>query len=120
METPKRQGFDLDLVEEAAARFPTEDTHGVRALLERSIGAQPHRGGLDPLPIGETRGTPGMTMATGAETGIDVAIDALDPDRDLSGGDWLGLLGLAALATAGVWLAVRFRPRSHHHAAARP
>ena len=120
LEAPKQQGVDLDLVEEAAALFPTDDMHGVRALLERSIGAQPHRGGLDPLPIGETRGTPGMAMATGAETGTDVAIDPLDPDRALSGGDWLALVGLAALSAAGVWLAVRFRPHPHHHAEAGP
>ena len=120
VEAPKQEGVDLDLVEEAAALFPTEDIHEVRALLERSIGAQPHRGDLDPLPIGETRGTPGMEMATGAETGTDVAIDPLDPDRALSSGDWLGLVALAALGAAGVWLAARFRPRLHQHGGARP
>jgi len=119
-EAPKKDGVALDLVEEAAALFPTEDLHEVRALLERSIGAQPHRGDQDPLPIGETRGTPGMPMATGAQTGTDVAIDALEPDRNLSGSDALGLVALAALAASGVWLALRFRPRPHHHEEARP
>lgn len=113
LEAPKQEGVDLDLVDEAAALFPTEDMHEVRALLERSIGAQPHTGEEDPLPIGETPGSPGVTMATGAETGTNVAIDALEADRDLSGVDGLGLVGLAALAAAGVWLAARFRP--HHH-----
>lgn len=120
LEAPKQEGVDLDLVEEAAALFPTEDMHEVRALLERSIGAQPHRGNQDPLPIGETRGSPGMPMATGAETGTDVAIDPLDPDRDLSSSDALGLATLALLAAAGGWLALRFRPRPHRAEAARP
>lgn len=120
LEAPKQEGVALDLVEEASALFPTEDMHEVRALLERSIGAQPHRGDQDPLPVGQTRGSPGMEMATGAETGTDVATDALEPDRDLSAADGLGLVALAALAAAGVWLALRFRPRPHHPEEARP
>lgn len=119
-EAPNREGVDLGLVARAEEAFEREDMHEVRLLLERSIGARPHRGEQDPLPIGETRGTPGMEMATGAETGIDVVTDELGPDRDLSGTDVLGLVALAALAAAGVWLAVRFRPRPHHGQEAGP
>jgi len=119
-EAQNQEGVDLALVAEAEEAFEREDMHEVRLLLERSIGAQPHSGEQDPLPIGETRGTPGMEMATGAETGIDVVTDELEPDRDLSGTDGLGLVALAALAAAGVWLALRFRPRPHHHEEARP
>jgi len=117
-EAPNQEGVDLALVAEAEEAFEREDMHEVRALLERSIGAQPHSGEQDPLPIGETRGSPGMEMATGAETGIDVVIDELAPDREVSGTDVVGLLALAALAAAGVWLALRFRP--HPHPEARP
>lgn len=120
LEAPKQQGVSLDLVQEAAALFPTEDMHQVRALLERSVGAQPHRGEGDPLPIGETRGMPGIAMATGAQTGTDVVIDPLAPDRELSGGDWLGLVGLVALAAVGGLLAAQLRPRLHHQEEARP
>jgi len=119
-EAPNQDGVDLDLVAEAEEAFEREEMHEVRALLERSVGAQPHPGDQDPLPIGETRGSPGMPMATGAETGTDVAIDDLAPDRDLSGSDGLGLAVLAALAGLGVWLAIRFRPRPHPHQEARP
>lgn len=116
LEAPKQEGVDLDLVAEAAAAFPTDDMHDVRVLLERSIGAQPHRGNMDPLPIRETRGAPGMPMATGAESGTNVAIDPLSADRNLSGVDWLTLAGLIGLAGLGVWLAVRFRPVRLQHA----
>lgn len=114
LEAPMQDGVDLDLVAEAAALFPTDDTHAVRRILERSIGAQLHTGEFDPLPIPETRGTPGMPMATGAESGTDVAIDPLAADRDLSANDWAGLAGLLALAATGIWLAVRFRPVPSH------
>lgn len=115
-EAPHQEGVDLDLVAQAEAAFEREDMHEVRLLLERSIGAQPHRGNEDPLPIGQSRGSPGMTMATGADTGTDVAIDDLAPDRDRSGADWLGLTALAVLAAGGVWLAARFRPHRHEEA----
>src|SRR3546814_11768418 len=119
-EAPNQEGVDLALVAEAEEAFEREDIHEVRALLERSIGAQPHRGDQDPLPIGETRASPGMPMATGAETGTDVAIDELEPDRDLSSSDGLGLAALAFVAAAGIWLALRFRPRPHRPEEARP
>ena len=115
LEAPNQDGVDLSLVAGAEDAFGRGDMHEVRLLLERSIGAQPHRGDQDPLPIGETRGSPGMSMATDAATGIDVAIDALEPDRDLSGADVFGLVVLALLAAAGMWLAARFRPRPNRH-----
>lgn len=115
-EAPKQEGVDLELVAQAQEAFEREDMHEVRSLLERSIGAQPHRGDRDPLPIGETRGTPGMAMATGAQTGIDIVTDPLDPDRELSGADVVGLLALALVAAVGGWLALRFRPRVNEEA----
>lgn len=115
-EAPHQEGVDLDLVVQAAAAFERGDMHEVRLLLERSIGAQPHQGDQDPLPIGESRGSPGMAMATGADTGTDVAIDDLAPDRERSGADWLGLAALAVFAIGGVWLAARFRPHRHEEA----
>ena len=119
-EAPNQEDVDLTLVAEAEEAFEREDMHEVRLLLERSIGAQPHSGEQDPLPIGQARGTPGMEMATGAETGTDVVIDELGPDRELSSTDAFGLAGLAVLGALGMWLALRFRPRPHHREEARP
>ena len=119
-EAPKQAGIDLALVRRAEAAFERESMHEVRILLERSVGARPHRGNRDPLPIGETRGSPGSPRATGAESGTDVTIDELAPDRDRSGGDWLGLVVLVVLAATGGWLAARFRPRPYHHEETRP
>lgn len=113
-EAPDQDGVDLDLVRRAQESFEEGDMHETRALLERSIGAQPHTGAQEPLPVRETRGRPGM--AAGAETGIDVVGDPLDPDRSRSSGDWLALAVLAALGAAGVALGVRHRPR-HDRAA---
>ena len=115
-EATTRDGVDLALVTDARDALERGDMHEVRSLLERSIGAQPHRGNLDPLPIGETRGTPGMSMSTpmsmasGAESGTNVATDALGADRTVSAADVAGLVGLALLAGIGVVLALRFRP----------
>lgn len=119
-EAPKQQGVDLDFVRQARAALKRENVHRARLLLERSIGAGPHLGNRDPLPIGEMRGSPGAPMAMGAESGTDVAIDALAPDRDRTVGDWLALVALVALAASGVWLAARFRPGAHRHAETRP
>ena len=120
LKAPKQEGVNLSLVAEAKAAFPRQNMHDVRAILERSIGAQPHRGARDPLPIRETRGSPGMTMATGTETGTDVVVDPLAPDRSRSASDWLALAGFAVVAAGGVWLAFRFRPRAHNCETARP
>lgn len=110
---PDQQGVDPALVRQAQAALQSGNLHDARALLERSIGARPHLGTSDPLPIGQSGGTPGMPMATGAQPGTDVAVDALAPDRSRSAGDWWALAGLAALAGAGRWLAARFGPRPH-------
>ena len=119
LKAPKQDGVDLGLVAEAKAAFPPRNMHEVRVLLERSIGAQPHRGPRDPLPIRETRGSPGMKMATGTETGTDVVVDPLAPDRSRPAGDWLALTGFALVAAVGVWLSIRFRPRLSHYEKAR-
>ena len=120
LKAPKQDGVDLGLVTEAKAAFPPRDMHDVRVLLERSIGAQPHRGPRDPLPIRQTRGSPGMKMATGTETGTDVVVDPLAPDRSRSAGDWFALSAFGVVAAVGVWLAIRFRPRPHHYETVRP
>ena len=107
-EAPNQDGVDLELVAAAREAFERGAMHQVRALLERSIGARPHVATDDPLPVRETRGAPGM--ATGAETGIDVTGDPLEPDRSRSVGDWVAVAGLALVAGTGVALALRFRP----------
>lgn len=110
LSAPKQAGVDLAVVRQAESAFKQGDMHLVRSLLERSIGAQPHRGTSEPLPIRRTRGSPGATFATGAATGIDVVTDPLSPDRNRSGADVLGLVLLALLAAGGTWLALRLRP----------
>jgi hypothetical protein len=117
---PKQEGVDLAFVRQAMAALKRENVHRARLLLERSIGAGPHLGNRDPLPIGEMRGSPGRPMAMGAESGTDVAIDALAADRNRTVGDWLALVALVALGASGVWLAARFRPRPHRHAETGP
>lgn len=114
----RQLGVDLDLLAQAQGAFTIGDMHQVRVLLERSIGAQPHRGNTDPLPIGQTRGQPGMAMATGAETGTDVVADGVPADRYVSGGDLIVVAALVAVAVLGVWLAVRFRPTRLYEARA--
>lgn len=111
LDAPDQDGVDLAIVRQARTAFGRRDMHETRALLERSIGARPHLGNDEPLPIGETGGQPGR--AVGAQTGIDVVSDPLAPDRRRSGADWLVLAVLAATAAAGVWLAARFRPHAH-------
>ncbi len=100
-----KQGVDLDLVAQAGEVLGKGDVHQARALLERSIGARPHNGRSDPAPIGQS-----PSLAVGTETGIDIVTDGLAPYRKVTGGDIYILLGLAALAALGAYLAVRFRP----------
>lgn len=103
-DAPHREGVAVADVALAQQAFERGDMHQTRALLERSIGAQPHLGNAEPLPIRQTRG------ATGAQTGIDVVTDGLRPDRDVSGGDVVVLVALLGVAAVGVLLALRFRP----------
>jgi len=109
------EGVNVDLVKQAKDAFDAGDLHQVRALLEVSIGAQPHLSDTDVRPIGETAGpTTGadteaaVRLATGEETGTNVAIDPLEARRHFDAGTWLVLM--ATFAVAGVALAVWFRP----------
>lgn len=113
--TDDTDGVDMALVRQAQRALAAGERHRGRALLERSIGARSHLDAAEPAPIRETTPMPmasamGSSMAVGAESGIDVVSDPLSPHRGLTGGDRLALVGLVALAAAGVALAVRFRP----------
>ncbi len=101
-------GVDLALVERAGRAFADGDLHRARALLEQSIGAQPHvpTGAAEPPPIRET-----SPMARGAEPGEELIAEPLDTDDGLGGGDWALLAASVAASGLGVWLSWRYRPR---------
>jgi hypothetical protein len=131
-EAEDASGVDVALVDEAGAAFAAGDVHQARALLERSIGAQPHINEAEPPPIRETtptaagdseemgemgeapgpaedNGTP-MTMATGDEPGTELIADSLETQPHLDGGDWALLASSIAVGLVGVWLGLRWRP----------
>ena len=119
----KPEGVDLALVEQASAELDRGDLHRVRALLEVSVGAMPHMSGMVVRPILETAGPPAtnetaraLRLATGEETGTDVAIDGLDARRTFDAGTWTALSAFAVVAAAGLALSVRFRPPVPLHA----
>ena len=105
------EGVDMALVAQASDALKQGDGHLARTLLERSIGARPHLGGNDPLPIRQV-----PPLATGSETGIDVVTDPLALPGGQTGGDWATLAAMVALGALGVYLVVRFRPRAHEAA----
>lgn len=119
------------MVEEAGAALTAGDPHRARALLERSIGAQPHLGEAEPPPIrettptttspdsmGEMGDTPDqagadptpMTMATGDEPGTELIAEPLETQPRLDGGDWALLGSSLAVGLLGVGLGLRSRP----------
>ena len=128
-------GVDLAVVGRALGAFDSGDLHQTRALLEQSIGAQPHVdvGAAEPPPIRETTPTtappmgmpegstsgasptmtiaPPMTMATGAEPGTELIAEPLDVRPHLDGEDWVLLATSIAVGLVGVWLGLRHRPR---------
>jgi hypothetical protein len=111
------EGVNLDLVQQAKTALDAGDLHRVRALLEVSIGAQPHVSNVDVKPIGETQAPPtgaeaeaAVRLATGEESGTNVVVDALKVDRHLDAGTWLMLVVAFAVVALGVALAVWFRP----------
>ncbi|HET7486376.1 MAG TPA: hypothetical protein VFJ85_00505 [Acidimicrobiales bacterium] len=111
----KPAGVNLDLVTAAKEALAAADLHRARALLEVSIGASPHVNDMAVLPVGRTAGPPSDTaaalrLATGEESGTNVAVDALAARRHLDAGTWAVLAALAVMAGAGVALAIRFRP----------
>lgn len=125
-------GVDLALVARAGEAFDGGDLHQARALLEQSIGAQPHVavGAAEPPPIRETTPTtaapPGMTpmqdddtstgttepmtMATGDDPGTELIAEGLEVRPHLDGEDWALLATSIAVGLAGVWLGLRYRP----------
>ena len=101
------KGVDLALVRAAKDALAARQLHKARSLLERAIGARPHRGGGEPAPIREVGPAP-----KGAEPGRALPSDPL-PGRDgLGVSDWALLAGALVIAAIGGTLAVRYRPRS--------
>lgn len=124
-------GVDVAVVRRALSAFDSGDLHQTRALLEQSIGAQPHIsvGAAEPPPIRETTPTtavddtgmgmpeesasgtnPPMTMATGAEPGAELIAEPLEARPHLDGEDWALLIGSIAIGLVGVWLGLQYRP----------
>lgn len=113
--TSKRpEGVNLELVTEAKTALGAGNLHRARALLEVAIGARPHMTSAEVLPIPQTAGPPGGAevagLVTGAESGTNVAADALAARRRFDAGTWLALAATLIVALGGVALAVRYRP----------
>jgi len=115
-EVKNQDGVKLELVEQAGEILEQGDMHRVRSLLEQSIGARPHLGGSDVPPIRETSSLGSGALATGEQTGTNVAIDPLEPARGLDGGAWAMLAASLVLVLLGAWLALRWRPLRHGEA----
>ena len=115
VESDDPEGVDIARVSQAKDALEAGDLHRVRALLEVSIGAQPHLTSALPLDIRETPGTPGaetagLELATGDDPGGNLANDPLTARRHFDGRTTtVFVLSLLAVAL-GTWLAVRFRP----------
>lgn len=106
LEVKDQQGVDISLVRQADKALAKGDMHEARALLERSIGARPHRGTSDVAPIGEVSQ---HQMARGGEPGDAPILDPLDTG-DIDGGDAAAVAVGATLALLGLLLGWRWRP----------
>jgi hypothetical protein len=106
LEAPKKKGVALNFVRQADDALATGKVHKGRSLLERSIGARPHRGGGEPAPIREVGPPP-----KGAEPGRALPTDPLPGHSDFDASDWGVLLTSIAVALGGLALAVRYRPQ---------
>jgi hypothetical protein len=115
-EVKNQEGVKIELVEQAGEALEQNDMHRVRSLLEQSIGARPHLGGSDVPPIRETSSLGSGALATGEQTGTNVAIDPLEPERGLDGGAWAILAVSLGLVLLGAWLALRWQPLRHREA----
>lgn len=100
-----KEGVDLSLVAQAQKTFEAGQVHQARSLLERSIGARPHRG-TEPPPIREVGPPP-----KGAEPGRAIPTATLPGRTGLDGSDWLVLIGFLLIGAIGAAVAVRLRPR---------
>ena len=107
LEVDDQEGVDIALVRRADEALVAEDLHEARTLLEESIGARPHLGATDVAPIGEVSDD---RTARGAEAGEAAILDPLE-SGDLDGGDEAAIALGVALASAGVLLGWRWRPR---------
>ena len=108
LEAKSKKGVNLADVEDADKALEGRDVHRARALLERSLGAEPHLSSVEPNPIRETSEQP----AKGAEPGTKTVLDALPGRGAFDTGDVLVLIAALAVAALGVWLAYSFRPRT--------
>ncbi len=106
LEVKDQEGVDIALVRQADKALAAGDMHEARALLERSIGARPHRGTSDVAPIGQVSQ---HQMARGGEPGDAPILDPLDTG-DLDGGDAAAVAVGATLALLGILLGWRWRP----------
>ena len=114
LRTTDTEGVNIEVVKEAKTTLDAGNVHRARALLEVSIGARPHITDAEVLPIPQTAGPPSgpevSALVTGAQSGTNVAIDALRPRRRFDAGTWLALAAAAVAILGGVALAVRYRP----------
>lgn len=101
-----QKGVDIALVRQADKALAAGDMHEARDLLERSIGARPHQGASDVVPIGEVSQ---HQMARGGEPGDAPILDPLDTS-DISGADAAALAVGAILALLGILLGWHWRP----------
>jgi hypothetical protein len=105
------QGVNLDLVRQAKDAFDARDLHKTRGYLEESIGARPHVGSGLPVAIGQSPAPPTPAeLATGEETGTNIANDPLVVHRHFNGRNTTMLVLSVLLIVAGAVLAVRYRP----------
>lgn len=94
LETEDQEGVDVAEVRQGMSALESGDVDGARALLQESIAEA-----LADRPL-----------ATGYDTGTSLVPSKLPGRGRLSGGDWLVMGLCVAVAGAGVWLSVRFRP----------
>ena len=106
LDAANAKGVDLALVQQAQKALATRQLHRARALLERAIGARPHRGSAEPAPIRQLGPAP-----KGAEPGRAVPSDRLPGRTGLDSGDWAVMIAAIGIATIGVLLTIRYRPR---------
>jgi hypothetical protein len=103
-----KSNVNLSLVQQAKDTLDSNDMHQVRRLLEAAIGARPHTGRADPVPIGNA------PPLVGEDTGTGVVADPVPGRGPLSGGDWVLLALALAIGVAGVAASLRLRPHLPH------
>ena len=117
-EAEHQEGVDIALVKQAKEALDAGNLHRARALLEVSIGAQPHLTNALPkdirvAPAAPGTGTAGLRLATGDDPGGALADDPLAADRHFDGRTTTMLVLSLLLIALGTGLAVRYRPIPH-------